>query len=214
MRDTPLFHPAWTILTPILPPPAPLPTAFTPSVAELGLASLQSCSQSTTQPPRVEINWFCVCKPLTNGVKAQRCHILLWPVRGRVPLKGSEMCNCIKSCVILKTHSPPRWWILRAYAFSDESGVAVFLLKLLKPFFLSLRDASNCRFWFKRGLAELGKRWLTLQVADNEFRGEGDNRLALSLKLEEWRENILPYLSGVGVPGNRWWQRYAEATRR
>lgn len=52
----------------------------------------------------------------------------------------------------------------------------VFVIKVTKiP-----EDASGCRWWIKGGLSEPGKNWLTLQVADNEFHGEGDNRLAVA----------------------------------
>lgn len=116
VRDTPLSHPAWTISTPILPPPLPLPTVFTPLLKELGPASLLSWSQSPASPlpslPQEEINWFCVWKPLSNELKAQTCHISLGPIRGRVSVKYRGMCNCIKGCVILKALSifwTPRW---------------------------------------------------------------------------------------------------------
>lgn len=36
-------------------------------------------------------------------------------------------------------------------------------------------DASDCRLWIRSGLRDQGKNWLTLQVADNEFHGEGYN---------------------------------------
>lgn len=120
---TPLCHPTWTISPPVLPPPAPLPTVFTPLLEELGLASLQSYIQSTAAPDppihthtifsQEEIDWFCALKPLSNEVKAQRCHISLWPVTGRVSLRGRGMCSCIKGYVFLNAHSiswTSKWW--------------------------------------------------------------------------------------------------------
>lgn len=63
--------------------------------------------------------------------------------------------------VSINTH----WWIFHP----------IIVLKATK----TPEDASDCRLWIKRGLTEQRKDWLTLQVADNEFRGERHNGLAV-----------------------------------
>lgn len=96
------------------------------------LQPINSTPTPTPPFPQEEIDWSCVHKPLSNEVKAHRCHISLWPVRGR------GMCNCIKGCVILKAHSiswttrwcePKEMSLALSYTFTDESQV---LLKLLR----------------------------------------------------------------------------------
>lgn len=161
VRDTPLSHPAWTISTPILPPPVSLPTVFTPLLEELGLASLQSHSQSTTVPPSTfaqdENHWCFVHKPLSNDVKAQRCHISMQPVRGRVSVKSRRVCSCMKGCVILLSISwTPRRCELTRYLTHSIINLRLqsFSLTILKK--NSFEDASNSRFWFKRGPVEQG----------------------------------------------------------
>lgn len=77
----------------------------TPLVKDPGLVSPPALQPINNPTALEEIDWYCVHRPSTNDVNAQSCHILLWPVRGRVPAKARECATALRD-VSLKTCVP------------------------------------------------------------------------------------------------------------